>query len=371
MHKVDKVIFGAGIYGLYAALVCSQKNERVVVLEYDDDAFSRATFVNQGRIHKGYHYPRSFSTAIKSAEYFQRFCDEFSFCIHKKFNQLYATSKKFSWVNAQQFNDFCTAANIECEEVQTNDFLKENSCDGIFETREYAFDAKVLKEYFLERLSAYKNCSILYRSRINRITKKENYYFIEKEDGTSIRTDFILNTTYANINQVQNLLGFQPFKIHYEICEIIICKVSEHLKDVGITIMDGPFFSLMPFGKTGYHTLSAVQYTPHKSYEGELPKFDCQDNKVRCNMKQLENCNHCVNKPVSNWEKMYKLAKKYLKDEIDMEFVKSMFAMKAVLIDSEIDDARPTIIKQFSEKPHFYSVFSGKINFIYEMENIL
>ena len=62
MHKVDKVIFGAGIYGLYAALVCSQKNERVVVLEYDDDAFSRATFVNQGRIHKGYHYPRSFWT---------------------------------------------------------------------------------------------------------------------------------------------------------------------------------------------------------------------------------------------------------------------------------------------------------------------
>ena len=29
----------------------------------------RATYINQARVHMGYHYPRSYSTAIKSAHY--------------------------------------------------------------------------------------------------------------------------------------------------------------------------------------------------------------------------------------------------------------------------------------------------------------
>ena len=38
---------------------------------------------------------------------------------------------------------------------------------------------------------------------------------------------------------------------------------------------------------------------------------------------------------------------------------------------SEIDDSRPTVIKQYSEKPYFYTVLSGKINTIYDLEEIL
>ena len=66
-QQYDKIIIGAGLYGLYAAHFCGSKGERVLVLEYEDAAFKRASFINQARVHKGYHYPRSFSTAIKSA----------------------------------------------------------------------------------------------------------------------------------------------------------------------------------------------------------------------------------------------------------------------------------------------------------------
>ncbi|MBR3641964.1 MAG: NAD(P)-binding protein, partial [Parasporobacterium sp.] len=38
--KFDKIIIGAGIYGLYAALLCARKNERVLVLEKEDDCFT-------------------------------------------------------------------------------------------------------------------------------------------------------------------------------------------------------------------------------------------------------------------------------------------------------------------------------------------
>ena len=57
--RYDKIIIGAGLYGLYAALYCAKKNQTVLVLEKESNAFERATYINQARVHMGYHYPRS------------------------------------------------------------------------------------------------------------------------------------------------------------------------------------------------------------------------------------------------------------------------------------------------------------------------
>ena len=43
---MNKVIIGAGLYGLYAALFCARQGDRVVVLEKDPGAFMRATYIN-------------------------------------------------------------------------------------------------------------------------------------------------------------------------------------------------------------------------------------------------------------------------------------------------------------------------------------
>lgn len=62
---VDKLIIGAGIYGLYSALKCGESGQSVIVLERESAPFMRATYINQARVHMGYHYPRSISTAKK------------------------------------------------------------------------------------------------------------------------------------------------------------------------------------------------------------------------------------------------------------------------------------------------------------------
>ena len=68
MKQYDKIIIGAGLYGLYSALFCGQKGQSILVLECDPTPFRRATYINQARVHQGYHYPRSISTAMKSAD---------------------------------------------------------------------------------------------------------------------------------------------------------------------------------------------------------------------------------------------------------------------------------------------------------------
>ena len=73
----DKIIIGAGLYGLYAALYCAKKGQNVLVIEREQGPFMRATYINQARVHMGYHYPRSIYTAMKSAHYFNRFNEDF------------------------------------------------------------------------------------------------------------------------------------------------------------------------------------------------------------------------------------------------------------------------------------------------------
>ena len=169
-----------------------------------------------------------------------------------------------------------------------------------------------------------------------------------------------------------NKLGYENFKIKYELCEIILCKVSDKLKDVGITVMDGPFFSIMPFGKTGYHSLTSVTFTPHKTSYENVPTFECQNrSKGYCTKDNLGNCNECYAKPESAWDYMSNLAKKYLKSEYEFKYEKSLYSMKPILKASEIDDSRPTVIKQFSTNPTFISVLSGKINTVYDLDDVL
>jgi len=370
--KYDKVILGAGIYGLYSALYSAKKGEKVIVLEYDNDSFSRASYINQARVHNGYHYPRSISTALKSSNYFNRFSKDFSFAINKKFKKIYAISSNYSWTSGTQFELFCKNANIKCERAHPNKYFKHKKCDAVFETEEYAFDANKLKQYFLKEIIRYKNVDIKYNIRMKKIINnyKEKKYNVCLKEGQVFSTKYLLNSTYASVNQILNFMNVKMFKIKYEICEIILCKVSKNIKDVGITVMDGPFFSIMPFGKTDLHSLTSVTFTPHRTSYDKLPTFSCQDG-IDCSPYQLGNCNKCLNKPNSAWEYMSRLSKEYLKEDISINYEKSLFAIKPILKSSEIDDSRPTIIKMHSDNPTFISVLSGKINTFYDLEEVL
>ncbi len=377
-QRYDKIIIGAGLYGLYAARFCAKKGQHVLVLEYDDMPFGRATYINQARVHMGYHYPRSLTTAVKSAGYFRRFVEDFGFCIHDAFEQIYATSDKFSWTSAKQFQEFCKAAGIKCEEAAASKYFKPGMCDGAFLTEEYTYDAKVLQHFFEEELNGDANVEIKYGVRIHKIVKDRKAFRIETEDGNCFEGPFVLNATYASVNQViDRVEGVEKefFGIKYELCEIILCRPSDALKGIGITVMDGPFFSIMPFGQTGLHSLTAVTFTPHVTSYDLKPQFSCQrgmeQGENKCTPDALGNCSVCPHKPDSAWPYMSHLADKYMKPEYGYSYVESLYSMKPILKSSEVDDSRPTAIRVMSREPVFVSVLSGKINTVYDLDEYL
>lgn len=372
-EHTDKIIIGAGLYGLYSALFCCERGQSVIVLECDDAPFKRATYINQARVHQGYHYPRSLSTAVKSAGYFERFNKEYDFCINREFDQIYATSSRFSWSDGTQFKEFCKAANIPCEELYPETYFKPGMCDGVFRTREYTFDAVILRDYFLDKLAAYdKTCRIIYGTRIDAIENDGSSYVIRTMEGKAYRSGFVLNSTYASTNQILQMAGFEPFGIKYELCEIILCEVNSKLRDIGFTVMDGPFFSIMPFGRTGIHSLTSVTFTPHTTSYDKVPTFSCQERSNGfCSPDMLGNCNDCPAKPETAFPYMAGLARKYMQDEYQFRYKESLYSMKPILMSSEIDDSRPTVIRTYSKNPTFVGVLSGKINTVYDLDEVL
>ena len=367
----DKIIVGAGLYGLYAAEQCGARGQRVLVLEKDPGPFMRATYINQARVHMGYHYPRSYSTAIKSAGYFERFCRDYGFCLLTEFDQVYATSAHFSWTNAEQFRKFCAAAHIRCDDVSPEKYFNPGQCDGAFLTTEYTYDAQILKKHFLEKLAALPNVTIAYSHKPESVQRTGSVWQVRAGDITA-EAPFLLNATYAGVNELHAMLGFEPFAIKYELCEIILCTVDERLKNTGVTVMDGPFFSLMPFGRTGLHSLTSVTFTPHVTSYDSLPTFACQGRSGGCcRPGDLANCDSCPARPESAWPMMSQLARKYLRKEYGFAYSHSLFSMKPILKASEIDDSRPTVIRQYTGDPVFVSVLSGKINTVYDLDEVL
>ena len=103
-----------------------------------------------------------------------------------------------------------------------------------------------------------------------------------------------------------------------------------------------------------------------------MPRFACQQKGgALCRGGLLGNCDDCPHKPRSAWDYMSQLARKYLREEYGFAYQGSLFSMKPILKASEIDDSRPTVIKTFSRAPTFVSVLSGKINTVYDMEEVL
>lgn len=372
--QYDFIIIGAGIYGFYAAhqLSVHHPSAKIIILEYDAKPFQRASYINQARVHNGYHYPRSLYTAIKSAHYYNRFIEDYSFAINQKFKKIYAISSCFSETTPENFAHFCKAANIPCQEVSPADYFQENSVDASFITEECSMDGILIAEHYMKLFDNNPNIHITFNARLQTIKQENDLYKITFKDGKKISSDFVLNTTYASINQILDLTEHQKFKIKYELAEICLCTPKNpEFNNLGLTVMDGTFFSVMPFGYSNFFSLTAVHYTPHKSSRHELPTFECQKENIDCTPQQLANCNTCAAKPNTAWDKMEQLSKKFLNPKYTFKYEKSLFTIKAVLSNSEITDARPTVVKVHSEKPHLISVLSGKFNTIYDLDEVL
>ena len=367
--ETDYVIIGAGIFGLYAASLLVKKKKRVVILESGQKIFSRASAINQARLHNGYHYPRSFETASKAAQYYDRFIKEFSFAITNSFKQVYAIASEWSKISANEFIEFCRLVGIPLKSINDQNYFKKGAVEAAFLVKECGFDYRKIRDFLFAQITG--SAHIIYNSVIQSVRRVGNNYELTLKDDTLLRAPVIINATYANVNTIIEKFALDTFDLKYELCEIALCKVSKPYEHAGVTVMDGDYFSVMPFGSYGLHSLTSVGYTPHYVSNTKIPTFISEKAKRKCSVHNTKQCIICAQPVKSAWQDMYDLGQKFLKDDFKVKYKKSLYEIKPVLKISEDDDSRPTIIRQHSSDPTLISILSGKISGIFDLDKIL
>lgn len=367
-QKTDCIIIGAGIFGLYAASLLIKQGQQVAIIDKSVRPFSRASAINQARVHNGYHYPRSCETAEKVIEYYNKFIREFDFAINDSFEQVYAISSKGSKTSVQEFTNFCRKVNIPLQKINPDLYFNNGSVEVAFLTRECSFDFAKIRDFLINKIG--NSATYYHNTCIKEVEKRNPSYTVILDNDTCLSAPLVINASYSGINEVIDKFDQNFFDLKYELCEMVFCKVSKELKNLGITVMDGDFFSIMPFGDSNLHVLTSVGHTPHAVSCGKFPIFENHTNKSICEMHGVHECVVCSQDLKSAWNKMHALSQSFLKHNFKIEYKDSKFEIKAILKSSENDDSRPTIIKHHTSNPTFISVLSGKISTIYDLEKI-
>jgi len=371
----DFAIIGGGIFGVYAALYLARHGQSVCLVEKETALFRKASIVNQARLHSGYHYPRSVATARMSDDNKARFTAEHRDFINAGFEKYYAIDRFGSFTDSQQFERFCNFINIPCERIKTHPLFNFERIEALYKTEEYSFDPILIANFYRRRLEAEKKVTTMLQTAvINAVAGNNRWELSLQRKGEAeiihITADQAINATYAGSNAVNALFGVEDIPLMHEISEMAFLT-APLLSNIGLTIMDGPFGSLMPYGLSGLLSLSSVIYTHHKVSYANLPAFDCQGQQNTCRPDFLSDCNACPAKPRSNYAKMIAQMRQYFSEEVTFHYFTSFFTIKSKLKANHIDDGRPTEISLLKENPRFYCIFAGKINSIYEIEKAI
>ncbi len=357
----DITIIGGGFFGLYIAEYFAKLGKKVIVIEKEKDVMQRASYINQARVHNGYHYPRSILTALRSRMSFPRFIDEFEECIDNDFDKYYMISNRLGRVTPHQFKKFCERIGVPCDPAPSHIKKLANArlIDGVFKTKEFAFDSTMLKSTMLDRLKnigvdIYFNHRVL---TVERDTDRSMLSLGVESQGEviEVHSKQIFNCTYSLLNSVLAKSKLELIPLRHEMTEMCIVDVPDEVKKIGITVMCGPFFSFMPFPSKQAHSFSHVRYTPHYTWsDGGSPYIDAHE--------------HHLHVPkVSAWKKMQLDAQRYIPILGDMKYKESLWEVKTILPRSDSDDSRPILFKANYALPGFHCVMGGKIDNVYDV----
>ncbi len=367
-------MIGGGIFGCYAALHLARKGGRVALLEKEQRLFQKASLVNQARLHSGYHYPRSIATAVLSDAHKTRFTAEHKAFVNRTFEKFYAIDRYGSFTDPLQFERFCARIGIPCERINGHPLFNFERIEALYRTEEHSFDPVLLQQYYTEQVENEKNIQVFKGVRLLKADADGQDWRLSigiEADILHLVAPTAINATYAAIDAVNQLFGVPELALTHEISEIAFVNAPA-FRDKGLTVMDGPFGSVMPYGLSGLLSLTSVAYTHHKISYANLPRFDCQvPEDLSCRQEAPGICTDCPRRPASNAAKMIGQMQRYFSEAVRFRHFFSYYTIKTKLKANYIDDGRPTEISKLRDVPSFYCLFSGKINSIYEVEKMV
>ena len=356
----DVLVVGGGFYGLYLAEFLARRFARVVLCERESGLLRRASYANQARVHNGYHYPRSVLTSIRSRLNYDRFRSDYPEAAYESFDHYYAIARAGSKITSAQFAQFChrVGAPLRPAPDAVRKLFNPDRIEDVFLVTECAFDASKLRDALRPELGA-AGVDVQLGSSATRVVNEGTTCRVEwSRAGAaySAAADRVFNCTYSSINSLLANSAASIIPLKRELTELALVKSPPELEGIGVTVMDGPFFSLMPYPtRPGLSTLSHVRYTPHCAW------YDTPGAAPLDGSELLDGY-------ATRFPHMVRDAARFLPSIAGAKYVDSLWEVKGIMPRSEQDDSRPILFRESPEIPGLFSVLGAKIDSAYDVE---
>ncbi|MEU2603427.1 FAD-dependent oxidoreductase [Streptomyces albus] len=252
-------VIGCGVFGAVAALRLAERGYRVTVFERNREPLSGASFNNQNRLHLGFHYPRDPATAEQCIRGYQKFRDEFAECVTADFPNGYFIAEEGSAVTAREYLDFCDGVGLRYRLVEPSRYGP--PVTGVtlgLRTQEAVIDCRHLRDVLGRRLAAC-GATLRFGTEVRAVEARGDTYTVESHEGAAGSFDSVVNCSFADINRLSRQLGHEAPDRQYEYTAVYV--VDWDHPPVGVTVMDGPFTTLLPFGRSGRFLLYHVEHS--------------------------------------------------------------------------------------------------------------
>jgi glycine/D-amino acid oxidase-like deaminating enzyme len=358
--SVDAVVVGGGFYGCVIALHLKTRHRlpRVLLVERETNLLTRASYGNQARLHNGYHYPRSLRTAYRSRANLPRFLQDWPEASRRDFTKLYAVALQNSKTGARQFERFCAEIGARCTRAGggVRRLFDRHLIEEVFEVEEYAFDAIRLRELLRKDLADGQVELRISSTATGILRDLEGGLQIHVRNAAGaeevVHATTVFNCTYSALNGLAGDVDPVRTPLKHQVAEIALIEPPAAFRDLSVTVIDGPFFSIMPFPARDLHSLTHVRYTPHLSWTD----------------RDIDPYRVLAERPwTSRADRMLRDAARYFASVGEYRYVESIFEIKTVLAANEPDDGRPILMERHRELPGLFSILGGKIDNVYDV----
>ena len=329
-------VIGAGVFGSTVAIKLAEAGFEVDLFEKEGDILQAASGINQYRLHRGYHYPRSKETAMSSKNSESSFRKEYGEAVLDHNEHFYCIAKEGSKISGAEFLKFCYECELEHEKVEL-EHVHNHTIDFSIKGKEAVIDPIRLREIVREKIK---------EKEINLIL---NQVFLQNQIADYGQ---VINCTYANLNSIYENYPEARREYQFELCEKSIWRFPEKFRNKSIVMLDGPFWCIDPYSDTGYHVVGNTDNQIHATNVGLFPQIPDE-------FKSLINRGLIKNPAITNFNKKVESISYFLPEARQAEHIGSMFTIRTVLPNLHHSDARPTEVTRINNK--IINVFSGKI----------
>jgi len=288
----------------------------------------------------------------------RRFMQDFPEAVVDDFQMLYAIARKRSKVSSKRFFQMFRTIGAPIQPAIPSQvaLFDPDMIESVFVCSEAAFDFLVLRRLMEERLDKV-GVEVLMSTGLDSLEDRQGSVCANLSDGSEVVARYAFNVTYSKINDLLDRAKLPRAQLKHELAEIALVEPPNELRGFGVTVMDGPFFSCMPFPAEGLYSLTHVRYTPHKSWTDSAAT---NPSLTPLHVADTSRVQHMIHD-----------GQRYLPCLAQAVPCKSLYEVKTVLTKNERDDGRPILYQRRPETSRVVSILGGKIDNIYDLFDLI